>query len=131
MENKTSATLFEYATRNKVRFPYKGVITVEDLWDLPVTALDSIYKTLNSKLENSSQKSLLSTASDEDELTRTQIKIVEYIFSVKSDEANARERERENKVKREKIAEILAARQDESLRNASNEELQKMLDELM
>ena len=42
MENK-----FEIAIRNKYRFPYKGMITIEDLWDLSVTQLDGIFKTLN------------------------------------------------------------------------------------
>ena len=32
--------IFEYAVRNKVRFPFKGMISVEDLWDLSLTNLD-------------------------------------------------------------------------------------------
>ena len=39
--------IFEVATRNKYRFPYRGQISVEDMWDLPVTELDKIFKTLN------------------------------------------------------------------------------------
>lgn len=41
--------MFETAVRNKMRFPYKGQISVEDLWDLDVNALDGVFKTLNSQ----------------------------------------------------------------------------------
>lgn len=43
----TVENIFEFATRNKVRFSFKGLISVEDLWDLSLTNLDSIYKELN------------------------------------------------------------------------------------
>ena len=36
--------LFVMATRGKYRFPFKGQISVEDLWDLSVKNLDSIFK---------------------------------------------------------------------------------------
>ena len=42
--------IFEYATRNKIRFPFKGMISVEDLWELTPTNLDTIYKTLNKQV---------------------------------------------------------------------------------
>lgn len=31
--------LFEIASREKYRFPYKGLISVEDLWDLTLPGL--------------------------------------------------------------------------------------------
>ena len=44
-----TTNIFEYAVRNKIRFPFKGMISSEDLWDLTLENLDSIYKTLNLK----------------------------------------------------------------------------------
>lgn len=34
--------IFEAATRYKYRFPFKGMISVEDLWDLKLQDLDSV-----------------------------------------------------------------------------------------
>ena len=39
--------IFEAATRYKYRFPFKGMISVEDLWDLKLQDLDSVFKLLN------------------------------------------------------------------------------------
>ena len=71
--------IFEFATRNKVRFPFKGMISVEDLWDLSLTNLDTIYKTLNKQVKQSEEESLLCTKSNVDAELEVQIAIVKHI----------------------------------------------------
>lgn len=127
MSNKN---LFEIATKNKFRFQYKGLITVEDLWDLPVTELDFVFKTLNSEMNKSKEESLLDTKSKEDKILEDKISIVKYIVSVKLQDAENRKKVRENKEKKERILQIMADRQDKAMLEASDEDLQKMLDEL-
>lgn len=126
----TVENIFEYATRNKMRFPYKGSVSVEDLWDLSVTELDKVFKTLNSQRKQSQEESLLNTKSKEDEIVDIQIAIVKHIVAVKLVEKEAREKAAENKAKKQKIMAIMAARDEKALENASDEDLQKMLAEL-
>lgn len=119
--------MFETAVRNKMRFPYKGQISVEDLWDLDVNALDGVFKTLNSKVKVSQEESLLRTRSKESEELMVQIEIVKYIVSVKLAEAEARKNAEANRAKRQQILGILSDKQESDLKNKSPEELQAML----
>lgn len=121
--------LFEVATRNKFRFPYKGMISTEDLWDLSLTALDGIYKVLNKQVKQSQEESLLKTKSKEDETVAIQIEIVKHIVSVKQNEAANRAAAKERKERNQRIMEIIADKQDEELKGKSVEELQRMLEE--
>ena len=122
--------MFEYATRNKVRFPFKGLISAEDLWDLSLTNLDSIYKTLNKQIKQSEEESLLNTKTTVDRELDVQIAIVKHIVAVKLAEQEAREKASAKKAQKQKIMAIIASKQDEALQNSSVEDLQKMLDEL-
>ena len=122
--------MFEYATRNKVRFPFKGLISVEDLWDLTLTNLDSIYKTLNKQVKQSEEESLLNTKTTVDKELDVQIAIVKHIVAVKLAEQESREKASAKKAQKQKIMAIIASKQDEALQNSSVEDLQKMLDEL-
>ena len=126
----TIKNIFEYATRNKVRFPFKGMISVEDLWDLSLPNLDSIYKTLNKQVKQSEEESLLDTKTDVDTELEVQIDIVKYIVSVKLAEQETRETARTKRERMQKIMSIIAAKQDEALKNSSIDDLKKMLDEL-
>ena len=122
--------MFVTATRNKFRFPFRGQISVEDLWDLSVENLDSVYKTLNSQVKKAKEESLLNTKSREDEIIEMQIEIVKYIVSVKQDEAAKKVAAKEKKARKQRILEVLAAKEDADLQNKSSEELQAMLSEL-
>ena len=126
----TVENIFEYASRNKVRFPFKGMISVEDLWDLSLTNLDSIYKTLNKQVKQSEEESLLSTKASVDTELEVQIAIVKHIVSVKLAEKEAAEKASVKKAQKQKIMSIIATKQDEALQNSSIDDLKKMLDEL-
>lgn len=128
MNNETN--IFEVATRHKYRFPYKGSISVEDLWDLPLTALDSIFKTLNAKAKQAQEESLLETKNKEDEETAIKIQIVRHIVGVKQAEAAAREKVKENREMKQRLLEIKASREDKRLESLSDEDLDKMISDL-
>lgn len=126
----TTENLFESATRSKMRFPFKGMISVEDLWDLSLTNLDSVFKTLNAEVKKFEEESLLHTKSKEDEEISNKIEIVKYIVNVKLNEKKKRENDKKNAETRQKLLEIKAKRQNAALENMSDEELDKALAEL-
>ncbi len=125
-----SNNMFEVATRTKMRFPFKGMISVEDLWDLSVQNLDNVFKTLNSQRKKAQEESLLNVKSSEDEALDVQIEIVKYIVNIKLEEQAARAKAAENRAKKQKIMALMAKKDDEAMENMSKEELQKLLDEL-
>jgi len=122
--------IFEVATRNKMRFAFKGLISVEDLWDLDVKSLDSIFQSLNSQLKQVKEESLLDAKTKQDKELEMKIDIIKHIFQVKTDEQNVRLLAKEKREQKQKIMGILATKQDQTLQNKSEEELQKMLEEL-
>ena len=87
MNNTTIGIMFEMASQLKFRYPYRaGLITTEDLWDLSLTQLDTVYKSLSKEMHIILQDgdSLLYTKSPdlfnkEQELT-AKIELVKYIF---------------------------------------------------
>lgn len=122
--------MFEIATREKYRFPYKGQIGVEDLWDLSVSELDKIYKALNREAKQINEESLLAAKSKEDKVLDNKINIIRHIVSVKLDEIANAKAAHERTEQKQKIMAILANKQDEELRGKSADELKAMLAEL-
>lgn len=126
----TTENIFEYTARNKLRFPFKGQISAEDLWDLSLRDLDSIYKVLNKQAKQADEESLLNTKNQTDEILEMQIAVVKHIVSVKLAEQEAREKDSAKKAQKQKILSIIAAKEDETLQNSSIDDLKKMLDDL-
>ena len=126
----TNNELFINATRNNYQFPFRGMVNVIDLWDLSLTNLDSVFKTLNAEAKKSEEESLLNTKSKEDEEISNKIEIVKYIVGVKLDEKKKREDAKKNAEMRQRLLEIKAKRQDAALENMSDEDLDKALAKL-
>ena len=126
----TVSNMFEVAVRTKMRFPFKGSVSVEDLWDLSVRNLDLVFKVLNSELRQVEEESLLQTRTAQDRELDLQIEIVKHIVGVKLEEKVQRLEANERKEKKQKIMGILSDKQDESLKNMSMDELSNMLKDL-
>lgn len=122
--------VFEVATRAKMRFPFRGQVSVEDLWDLRLQDLDSIFKALNSELKQAQEESLLDTRTEHDREIDVQIEIIKYIVKVKQEEDAARQDAKKRREQKQKIMALMADKQDEALKGKSLEELQAELDKL-
>ena len=119
--------IFEQATRGKYRFPFKGLCTVEDLWDLNVINLDTIYKELNKQKKDNSEDSLLETSS-EDVRLNDMIEIIKHIVSVKQKEKADKALERERKERNQMIMNIIKDKEYEDLKSKSISELMGIVD---
>lgn len=125
-----NTNIFKIATKEKYRFPYKGMISTEDLWDLNVNQLDGIYKTLNAEKKTTEDESLLGQHSKDEQTLLTKIEIVKFIFTAKQAEIEARKQKAVNNEKKRRIMELIASKEDAALGEKSVDDLKKMLAEL-
>jgi hypothetical protein len=118
--------MFEKASRFKLRFPYKGSISVEDLWDLPVSSLDQIYRAINKELKGLQEDSLLEKKPLEDEILELQVSVIKHIVATKVAEARDREGVRARREQVRQIDEIIAKKENAALEGKSIEELKAL-----
>lgn len=80
-----NGNLFEIASKEKYRYPFKGSITTEALWDLTLDELEVVYKNLcySEQKKDASEDSLPSLEKTEDGTLTRKIAILRHIFSVK------------------------------------------------
>lgn len=124
-------SMFEKATRQKLRFQTKkGNCSVEDLWDLPLKQLDTVYRDLNAELRETQEESLLENVSASTETLRTKIEIVKYIVQIRQEEQRKKEEEVERKRKKDRIMEMMEQKEEENLKSKSMEELRQELENL-
>ena len=119
--------IFKNATKKKYRFNFKGLCTIEDLWDLTVENLDAIYKSLKKQQKESDGESLLSTVSKEDKILAEKIEIVKAIVTDKLAAAEKARNTAKKRAENQRILEIMADKKDAALRDKTLEELQAML----
>ena len=126
----TEEKIFEYAAKHKLRFPYRGSITTEDLYDLSPADLDRIYKTLAREAKKNEEESLLADKKDKDVDLNVKIDIIKHIVTEKLAAIERAKKAAATKMQAEKIRAIIAEKQDAALKEMSPEELNKMLEEL-
>ncbi len=125
-----SENIFEKATRLNVRFEYKGLIGLEDLWDLSLEALDSIYTKLMASAKRSNEEGLLKTRKAEDKLTDLKIEIVKHVFEVKQEEDSNRKLLAKKRQQKDFLKGVLEQKQNQAVLDMPIEKIQEMLDGL-
>ncbi len=119
---------FKQATKEKIRFSTsRGNLSVEQLWDLPLTELDELAVQLEKDYNESGKKSYLVKRSVKDKMTKLKFDVALEVLSTKVQENEAALEAKENKEHNQKILRIIADKQDETLKGKSIKELEKEL----
>ena len=119
---------FKEATKQKLRIQTsKGSLSIEQLWDLSLTDLDTLAVSLQEEHEKSGKKSFLTKTSAKDKTTKLRFDVVLEVLNTKSAEAEAIAEAKEIKDHNAKILNLIAEKQDESLKGKSVKQLEAML----
>jgi len=119
---------FKLASQQKLRFQTnKGLLTTEQLWDLSLEDLDALAVSLENEYKESGKKSFLTKISLKDRTSKLKFDVVLDVLNTKSEEAQAAAEAREVKEHNKKILELIADKQDESLKGKSIKQLEAML----
>lgn len=124
------------ALSKKLRFEYKGQISIEDLFDLSLNELDEIYRKLKKELDEYkqySEDSLLNKDEKKDETSeelQLKIDVVTAVFNHLKKQQEELQRKIALQNQRDKILGIIADKQDEELSNKSISELKELLDDM-
>lgn len=126
--------IFEYATRNKLRFAsVRGELSIEQLWDVPLRAkddfnLNAVAKAASKALKEISEESFVETKKTAEHTRREMVlEAVKYIIEVRLTEEKAAETRAERKKEKEQLLGILAEKQAGKLSELSEKELQKRI----
>ncbi len=123
-------SIYKQALQQGLRFPFKGQITTEDLWVLPLTSLDSIYKALNAKVKQSKEDSLLTATSKGDATLELQIAIIKDVVNTKLEAKKIAEEQAQLRSEKAKIMAVMADKKEEAFQNMDEAELAQKLAEV-
>jgi hypothetical protein len=119
---------FKLASRLKLRVSTsRGPLSVEQLWDLPLSELDALAVNLEDAYKNSKGKSFLEKRTTKDKGIKLQFDVVLDILQTKVEEQEELRNAREVKAHNEKILDLISQKKDEELKGKSVNELEKLL----
>ena len=133
-----SINIFEQASRKRLRFESgKGLLTVEDLWELPLTSatgkanLDDIARGLHQQLEKQPRVSFVkNTASEPDADVQLAFDLVLHIINVRVTENEVAASARARAEQKQRLMALIKQKEDEQLAGSSLEELRELINQL-
>lgn len=124
--------LYKRAARIKLRFESaRGLITTEDLFNLPLEELDIIARTYSKKTKESKEESFIKPVkTDTTSVFKLSLDIVKDVIADKLAARDAAQKAAATKIKKAKILGIMADKENDELKGKDLDELKEMLDEL-
>ena len=126
--------IFEEGVYKKVRFlpidGANGVISLEDLTDLPLTHLDNMYKAINKQMLATAEESFVTPTTKADPLISLKFELVKAVATTKMEARDAAKLKRENAKEVEELMEILADKQKASKQNLTETQIKAKLKKL-
>lgn len=120
--------MYKEAIRSGMRIQTnKGNLSIEQLWDLPLTELNTLAVSLDEKYKNSKGKSFLDTKTVADKGLKNQFDIVLDILETKKEELDIASKKKENKDHNAKIFALIAKKKEGELEGKSLKQLEAML----
>ncbi len=133
--------IFERAARTKLRFPSNlapiGELTVEQLWDLPLTGkagridLDTLARATFGELKGIEEASFVDTKPNPNKvLLELRLDILKHVIKAKQDAAVAAEKAAATRAYKEKLLHAKSSKEEQKLANMSEAEIDAELAKL-
>lgn len=123
-------SIYKEALRKNIRFEFKGLRSTEELWDLTVEQLDSIFQILNVRRKALSEESLLSTQTAEAAELDLKIEIIRDVVATLLQEKADRENAAAKAAQKQKVLNAIARKKEDELGNLSLAELEELASSL-
>ena len=121
-------SVFKTASRSKTRVQTtRGLLSAEQLWDLPIDELDKLAVTLEDDLQKSGRKSFLKKQSPKDEIAELKFNLVREILESKVAESEKAQADQAKKQSNERILTLIQNKKEKALESLTVEELEKLL----
>ena len=124
------SNIYKQALRQNIRFEFKGLRSTEELWELTVEQLDSIFQILNAQRKTKSEESLLSTQNAETAELDLKLEIIRDVVGTLLQEKAEREESANKAARKQRILETIARKKDDELGNLSVDELEELAKQL-
>lgn len=125
--------IFEEASRKAFRFTSAaGLLTVEQLWTLPLTAkstvdLDHVARSANEQLKAAQEESFVKPQVIGNTELATKLEIVKYIIAVRQEENKAKTDAVAKAEQKRRLLEVLHEKKQGELQNLTVEEIEKQI----
>ncbi|URC22609.1 hypothetical protein KASHIRA_00150 [Serratia phage vB_SmaM-Kashira] len=130
----TAANLFELAARRKFRFESpRGLLTVEDLFELPLTgklSLNTVAQLVNRDVKALTEESFVDTPTIQASLATDKLELVKRVIAIRKEEGEQQDRARNAAAQKQILLAALERKDQQDINELTREELLAKLKDL-